>query len=166
MDMQIVINIDEEDYNNLIEQAKKYPYPPNMFIKVQNCIINGTPLSIVLDGMLEDAYEHGYQQAKYDYEVQPCGDVVKREAVLNTLDTMDKALDENRTVETYKELLKECYKELPSVTPRTGKWIRKVLEVENDDVRITYECSECGVDQLFKEHYCPDCGAKMEGENK
>lgn len=43
-------------------------------------------------------------------------DSISRKAVLNTLDTMDKALDENRTVEAYKELLKECYKELPPVT--------------------------------------------------
>lgn len=77
-----------------------------------------TPLPDKIDGMLEDAYEHGYQQARYDYEVQPCEDVVKREAVLNTLDTMDAALDENRTVEAYKELLKECYKALPPVTPK------------------------------------------------
>lgn len=50
-------------------------------------------------------------------KAEPCDDAVKREAVLNTLDTMDKALDEDRTVEAYKELLKECYKELPPVTP-------------------------------------------------
>ena len=35
---------------------------------------------------------------------------------------MDSALDdEDRTVETYKELLKECYKVLPSVTPQKPK---------------------------------------------
>lgn len=45
-------------------------------------------------------------------------DAVKREAVLNTLDTMDKALDEDRTVEAYKELLAECFKVLPAVTPK------------------------------------------------
>lgn len=46
-------------------------------------------------------------------------DAVRRKAVLNTLDNMDSALDdEDRTVETYKELLKECYKVLPSVTPQ------------------------------------------------
>ena len=48
----------------------------------------------------------------------PAVDAVKRESVLNTLDAMDKVLDENRTVESYKELLKECYKELPPVTPK------------------------------------------------
>lgn len=45
-------------------------------------------------------------------------DAVSRQAVLNTLDNMDSALDVDRTVEAYKELLKECYKVLPSVTPQ------------------------------------------------
>lgn len=46
-------------------------------------------------------------------------DAVRRKAVLNTLDNMDSALDEDdRTVETYKELLKECYKVLPEITPQ------------------------------------------------
>ena len=52
-------------------------------------------------------------------KAEPCEDAVKREAVLNTLDAMDAALDENRTVEAYKELLKECFKELPPVTPKS-----------------------------------------------
>jgi hypothetical protein len=42
-------------------------------------------------------------------------DAISRRAVLNTLERMDKALDEDRTVENYKELLRECYKVLPSV---------------------------------------------------
>lgn len=54
--------------------------------------------------------------------VKPCDDAISRDAVLKTLDNMDKALDENRTVEEYKALLKECYKELPSVTQKSGKW--------------------------------------------
>lgn len=45
-------------------------------------------------------------------------DCVRRKAVLNTLERMDKVLDEDRTVDSYKELLKECYKVLPSVTPQ------------------------------------------------
>jgi hypothetical protein len=43
---------------------------------------------------------------------------ISRQAVLNTLENMDRALDEDRTVENYKELLRECYKVLPSVTPK------------------------------------------------
>ena len=48
-------------------------------------------------------------------EENPCIDVVSRQAVLNTLDFADKALDEDRTIETYKELLIACYKDLPSI---------------------------------------------------
>ena len=45
-------------------------------------------------------------------------DAISRQAVLNTLDNMDKALDEDRTVENYKALLKECYEGLPYITPQ------------------------------------------------
>ena len=47
-----------------------------------------------------------------------CDDVVSRQAVLKTLDNMDNVLDEDRTVENYKELLKECYEVLPTVRPQ------------------------------------------------
>lgn len=50
-------------------------------------------------------------------EQQPCEDAISRKGVLNTLDFTDKFLDETRTVENYKTLLEECYKNLPSVTP-------------------------------------------------
>ena len=51
-------------------------------------------------------------------EQEPSGDLIRRQAVLETLDDMDNALDEDRTVENYKELLKECYEVLPSVNPQ------------------------------------------------
>lgn len=51
-------------------------------------------------------------------------DAISRRAVLDTLDKMDSVLDEDRTVETYKELLTACYKDLPSVTSVCKqKWI-------------------------------------------
>jgi rubredoxin len=101
-------------------------------------------------------------------------DAIKRESVLNTLDTMNKALDEDRTVESYKELLAECYKALPRATPkpRAGHWV----EI-GDEPYDTWECDNCGfvidgsgcVDpeeyrDIYK--YCPNCGAKMEGESE
>lgn len=46
--------------------------------------------------------------------IPPFDDCISRKAVLDTLERMDKALDEDRTVENYKELLRECYKVLPS----------------------------------------------------
>ena len=45
-------------------------------------------------------------------------DTISRKAVIDTLERMEKALDEDRTVESYKDLLRECYKVLPSVTPK------------------------------------------------
>lgn len=54
--------------------------------------------------------------------------------------------------------------ELPSVQPKTGRWIPFDCD--------TWECSECKnlfttlegtpKDNLF--NFCPNCGAKMEGE--
>ena len=48
-------------------------------------------------------------------------DLIQRQAVLETLDDMDNVLDEDRTIENYKELLKECYEVLPSVNPQEPK---------------------------------------------
>ncbi len=42
--MQLLINIDEEDYYNLVEHAKNYPPDIFMFAKIHNSIISGTPL--------------------------------------------------------------------------------------------------------------------------
>ena len=72
-------------------------------------------------GCLKCAKEHR-QIAEWlkDYKQlltqQTCEDAISRQAVLNTLDKMDKALDTDRTVENYKELLTECYKDLPPIT--------------------------------------------------
>ena len=52
-------------------------------------------------------------------------DCIHRQAILDTLDNMDKALDEDRTVENYKELLKECYKVLTPVSSSENKTERR-----------------------------------------
>ena len=95
-------------------------------------------------------------------EENPCRDVVSRQAVLNTLDFADKALDEDRTVETYKELLIACYKDLPSIahTQKLGRWIFV------DKAHKHARCSECGYGSvdLFDgrpHNYCPNCGSLM-----
>jgi len=48
-------------------------------------------------------------------------DAISRQAVLDTLDTADKFMDEDRTIENYKALLKECYEVLPPVTQKSAK---------------------------------------------
>ena len=54
--------------------------------------------------------------------------------------------------------------EQPTIEERkTGKWISL------DDFRgkyndYGYKCSECGEHSDYEENFCPNCGAKMEGE--
>ena len=63
-------------------------------------------------------------------EQEPCEDAVRRQAVLNILNNADWALDEDRTVERYKELLTACYKDLPSVT----SVYKKECQVDKDEL--------------------------------
>ena len=99
-------------------------------------------------------------------------DCISRKAVLNTLDNMDSALDdEDRTVETYKELLKECYKVLPSVTPirPKGHWIEQIDHEENCRTLICSNCDRPALhdgDSIWKHKFCPHCGADMRGEEE
>ena len=85
-------------------------------------------------------------------------DAISRISVLDTLDTTDEFMDEERTVENYKALLKECYKTLSPVTPKQkmGRWIDY-----QKNIWIYAQCSECGTVHDTKTNYCPNCGAKM-----
>ena len=128
-------------------------------------------------------------------EQEQCNDAISRRAVLNTLDSTDKFLDETRTVESYKTLLEECYKNLPSVTPTkciaTVKFSKEDMqELVNEkmkdivverkkgkweysgsyDVEGMLYCSCCKHEIDVSEgyfKYCPNCGCKMsEGEKE
>ena len=124
-------------------------------------------------------------------EQEQCNDAISRRAVLNTLDSTDKFLDETRTVESYKTLLEECYKNLPSVTPtkciatvkfskedmqelvnekmkdivverKKGKWEEHPHEWGDNWQYSDYECSICHNRAHYDTDYCPNCGAEME----
>ena len=85
-------------------------------------------------------------------EQEPCEDAVRRQAVLNILNNADWALDEDRTVERYKELLTACYKDLPSVTSVCKqKWIpvSERLPEENGFYLVTYDGEICGENEPF-----------------
>ena len=88
-------------------------------------------------------------------------DCVRRKAVLNTLERMDKVLDEDRTVDSYKELLKECYKVLPSVTPQEPK----TGYISIDDVMSVFDDFMCGeVDEEGTETFWEMLKDKAESE--
>jgi hypothetical protein len=126
-------------------------------------------------------------------QAEPCEDAISRQAVLNTLDNMDKVLDEDRTVENYKDLLKECYEVLPSVKPvaciATVKFskedMQELVEEKMKDIVVerkkgkweysgSYDvegmlyCSCCKHEIDVSEgyfKYCPNCGSFMMKEN-
>ena len=48
-----------------------------------------------------------------------------------------------------------------------GRWIEKVDMVESylaDCTEVSYECSVCECANLGESPYCPNCGAKMDGD--
>lgn len=50
---------------------------------------------------------------------------------------------------------------------RHGKWIEEKIRFEDDWGNYTYTmyiCSECRNKEKRNENYCPNCGAKMDGE--
>ena len=53
---------------------------------------------------------------------------------------------------------------LPPVTPkeRTGKWFNHYLTQSENS--LVFECSECGKLSNGRYNYCPNCGAKMGGD--
>lgn len=83
-------------------------------------------------------------------EQQPCDDAISREALLELVADYDLSMG---------QVVKGIHA-LPSVQPKqkTGHWIfDEILDKH-------YYCSECksmGVDYW---DYCPNCGAKMEGD--
>ncbi len=96
------------------------------------------------------------------FEEKPddCEDIISRQAVLDTLDTSDKFMDEDRTVETYKALLKECYEILPSVTPK-----QKMGYLSIDDVMSVFDDYMCGdIDEAGAEIFLEMLKDKAESE--
>lgn len=104
----------------------------------------------------EEDVKYATKLAIQELSQESCEDTINRQAVLKTLDDMDNVLDEDRTIENYKELLKECYEVLPPVKlqQKIGHWIK-----ENSVLR----CSICdvGVARYDKYTYCPNCGCRM-----
>ena len=52
---------------------------------------------------------------------------------------------------------------------RHGQWETKVYTTESDGWITEYReevCSECGEGQIGISNYCPNCGAKMDGEKQ
>ena len=99
--------------------------------------------------------------------IVPCGDTISRQAVIDELNKWD--WQELYLPIHFKENIIDA---LPSVKqePKTGHWIEK----DGFDGDVYYDCSECGESWTTIEgtpwdnewNYCPNCGARMESEDK
>lgn len=97
-------------------------------------------------------------------------ELITKQAVLNTLDNADKFLDEERTVEKYKELLTECIKVLPSADVRENIPVKFIpINADCRGYADIFRCTNCGgiitVSSVEKEldyDFCPWCGGKAD----
>ena len=99
------------------------------------------------------------------------GDCISRQAVIEAIEDDKRKGNDSCYASNYDaQCFKQIIKELPPVKPeqKMGRWIEK----DGFDGDTYYDCSECGesfclidgtpTDNLY--NYCPNCGAKMEGE--
>ena len=97
-----------------------------------------------------------------------CDDAISREAVCKMIcaefvNPQDGMQEWRNAVNDVVENILHKVEQLPSVTQKSGKWIGVNPMVD------TLMCSECGENIIsadFKSNYCPNCGAKMESEDK
>ena len=96
---------------------------------------------------------------------------IKRKAAL-ALVKPDAPEDEKAavTIATAKKLVRSIIQRTPAadVAPvMHGRWIDAYPDIEPNPMFMYGICSECGFEQGFSKYlnYCPNCGAKMDGEN-
>ena len=69
-----------------------------------------------------------------------------------------------------KDNIVNCIKNTPTadvVEVRHGEWIEQVRDYGKYLVTEGYKCSICGYETMDNDKkYCPNCGAKMDGERK
>lgn len=122
----------------------------------------------VLTESIDRAAERFIEEYTY-FEQEPCDDAISREAVDKYIARLLSGYlydGERERLEIFSAYLWE----LPSVTQKSGKWIIKDRYYHDT---ITAECSECRreveMSAWTKEDmydFCPNCGARMESEDK
>ena len=153
------------------EQAKKFLYEEierlhddglyDCFSRIIDDMYNELPSVTPSNEDIREAYIKGYDYGVKDWfksKTQPSEDCISREEALLALTGMDLPTDRDKLIALFTERIQH----LPSVTPQRpkGKWI----EIEIDAGEFIYKCTKCGMRVINPYKYCPNCGAKMKGE--
>ena len=97
---------------------------------------------------------------------------LKDEYALNSKDreSLDMAIEALELVTSYEDTINKLTEAIANTQePKTGHWIETNFETEN---LVHGYCSLCGwksnycEDDVVGMNYCPNCGAKMESEDK
>ena len=94
---------------------------------------------------------------------------IEREATIKLLRSLG-SRDYRREKGTIQEAIKMVsfseYTPAADVAPvRHGRWVPK-RKVYRTPSAKNHTCSECGLEVAELWHYCPNCGAQMDGERK
>ena len=176
----------DDDYTqavNMANEALKQEPCEDAISRKDTCTAIIKRLGIKDEIFLLEAERAIYQQILAMPPVQPksvdCDDTISKQAVLEIFGYVmdywkEHAIDvepheiKDALIEQYEFTAKEL-SELPLVIPqpKTGHWI--VTEVLHGEWEGTkkYACDKCGEKVgVFKSNFCPNCGAKMESEDK
>ena len=99
---------------------------------------------------------------------EPCEDAVNRQRLLDDLKKLKTAWKKYPVMAEQIKGVEAAigYAEaIPSVMPKrkTGKW--EIIAHESHIGGFTHvkKCSVCGVEQIIRSRFCPNCGARMDG---
>jgi len=139
--MKLIIEISKNRYDEIhslkfVQYGLKSEENKKLFYLLINAVQDGTPLT-------------------------ESDDCVSRQAVLDA--TVNKNSIWNSITNSKGENLEEIISQLPSVQSKRDKGEWNVYD------GYWYECSNCGCFREmphFNENFCPNCGVKMESEDK
>lgn len=91
---------------------------------------------------------------------QPCCDNCPRYDIDHAQETNDCCVHLLEDAADALEAAEKRIAELEAQMPKEGEWMPV------GDGTIYVKCSVCGEEMCCRGHYCPNCGAKMDGERK
>ena len=119
-----------------------------------------------------ESAEEWYKLFVEKLEQEPSGDLISRQATLNAIIKELCIKDESYLLQSEKTIY-NVVKKMPPVNPqepKTGHW--EWIKYDSNPEIGNFHCSECNfIPASFNwasKHlnYCPNCGAKMESEDK